>query len=189
MTLPTNPTTSTNTSVPSIPNPNTVDTNTSVPSMPNITTNGTNNIIPSASVPPVSFPPFVYKYNQLTAAPTTFTAAEFTSPDKGFTCFFCNTQKPFREQRAVYGADGYSTLWVGCIDCFRHMMQSTTESERALRLLAQAAAYVQICHEGGDWDLLDSSSQASAELLTLICQHLHKSETWNPSQERRSGKL
>ena len=159
------------------------------PSKPPVNTSSVGNTGSSGSV---SFPPFTYNYNPAPKINLTVPAPynlDLSEAKTKFTCTFCNTGKEYREQRAIYGKDGYSTVWVGCLDCFHWMVQRTTEAEQLRKLLAQAAAYVQVCHEGGDWDLLDGSSQTSAALLEIIRTSLCKPEAWNPSQERRNGKL
>lgn len=111
------------------------------------------------------------------------------SKSSTFTCKYCGLSKSTTTRRIVYGSDGYSELWHGCVDCFGLVAKHGDAVPNLRNLLAQAAAYVQICHEGGDWDLVDRDAKKSAELLSQITYALAKAPDWDPSADRRSGKL
>lgn len=149
----------------------------------NSTTNGSNS---AGNFPPISIniPPPITS--------SSYTANWSFNPANDFVCPRCGMTRPIEDYREYVNSGGTTTKGV-CISC----IEGTTPSKGTLALqhanmdvlLAQAAAYVQICHEGGDWSLVDKTAEQSLELFLLIRQALRKKETWDPSQLRREGKL
>lgn len=159
----------------------------------NLSLNGTNNTNWGSFLPPL--PPLGYGGPPPAApAPGQLHYSYGAPVDNGaFLCAHCGKNSPIAERRIIYGADGVSVMWIGCYRCAAAQLSQTATNEYQLNLLrdlsAQAAAYVQICHDGGDWDLLDKSPAISESLFERLRLALGKSAGWNPSEERRHGKL
>jgi len=113
------------------------------------------------------------------------------SPALSFICPRCGQSKSMNDSREYVAKDGTSKN--ACIDCIEGT--STPSGSKALAnanlqvLLERAAAYVQICHEGGDWMLVDKQPELSRDLLESIRYSLSKDGKWDPSQLRREGKI
>lgn len=117
--------------------------------------------------------------------------ASVTQPQT-FICRRCNLSRPMSDYREYVRRDGVNEQWV-CVDCLEGRAISSSGAALAdanLRiLLERAAAYVQICNEGGDWNLIDASPDLSRDLLMAIRTTLGRNEKWDPSQLRREKKI
>lgn len=140
-----------------------------------------------------TYPPFSINLPPLSTAPLSPGAWSYNygAPTNTSICPRCGQSRSVNDMRQYVARDGTSKN--ACIDCIegttvgagtKALINANTQI-----LLERAAAYVQICNEGGDWMLVDKQPELSRDLLEAIRHALGKDAKWDPSQLRRDGKI